>query len=531
MPKQILSGDEAREKLIAGVNKLADIVTITLGPKGCNVALDKKWIEPQVLHDGVSVAREIELEDPFENVAAKLVQQASTKTNDKAGDGTTTSALLAQEIVNKGMEYIKAGANPMHLKKGMLMAAQAVEAELTLDSQKIETEEQKIRVATISAGDKEIGKIVGEALHKIGKDGTTSVEEGSNFGVKLVIKEGMEFDKGYVSPHFATKENGDAELENPYILLTTHPIMIASDIAVFLRKFVEATNRKEIVIISPQIGGTALDTLVINRVNGGVLPLAIQAPFIGERQIEVLEDIAVLTGATVVYKDKTKLEEIPVEMLGMADKVFSSADESRIIGGNGSADLITKRAKSIDEDIEKTDSDFERAQLKQRLAKLVSGAAIFKVGGFTDVEMKDRKERVIDAVEATKSAIEDGIVAGGGIELFNIAHRLEKMIDPKKDINSGIHLVIDALKRPLNKLLENAGENVEEVINKIRAGKNDLLFGFDVENEKFGNMIEMGIIDPTKVTKNAVKNATSVASMILTTKAIVVDLPEEKKNV
>lgn len=534
MPKQIKTGAAARTHLVSGVTQLADIVTITLGPKGRNVGLDKKWTAPKVLHDGVSVAKEISLPDPFDNFSAELVKEASIKTNDKAGDGTTTSMLLAREMVAEGMKMVDGGANPMDMKKGMEKAAQEIIVAIDQETQPVTTREQIERVAVISAANEVIGKTIAEAIYKIGKDGTTSVEDSSGLGVTFEIKEGMEFDRGYASQHFATNEEGEAELETPHILITDHAVSIAADIAVFLKKFVEETNRKEIVIIAPRIDGTALDTLIMNKLRGGITPLGIFAPFVADRQRDVLEDIAVLTGGQVVYRDKTKLEDATVAMLGKADQVFADADHTKIIGGQGDPKAIEARATLIRNQIEKSESDYEKKQLKERLAHLVSGAAIFKVGGMTEVEASDRKERVIDAVEATKSAMEEGVVAGGGITLYKIANAILKRIGSIKtgmtDEMKGYALVVDAIQRPIKKIVENSGKKTEAIISKIEKEDGIPNYGYNVETEEYGDLLQMGVIDPTKVTKNAVQNAVSVAAMILTTEAIVVDLPETPKE-
>lgn len=531
MSKQIKTGKEARKHLVSGVTQLADIVTITLGPKGRNVGLDKKWTAPKVLHDGVSVAREISLPDHFDNFSAELIKEASIKTNDKAGDGTTTSMLLAREMVVNGMKLVDNGSNPMDMKKGMESAVQEIIKSLDKKTQSVTTKEEIERVAIISAGNDETGKIVAEAIFKIGKDGTTSVEDGSGFGVTFEIKEGMEFDRGYASPHFATNEKGEALLESPHILITDHLVVIASEVAPFLSRFVEQTNRKEIVILAPRIEGTALDVLLLNKIRGGVTPLGILAPFVADRQRDILEDIAILTGGKVVYRDKTKLEDTTVDMLGKADQVYSDAEMTKIIGGKGDQEAIEARANLIREQIKKSDSEFEQKQLKERLAHLISGAAIFKVGGMTEVETSDRKERVIDAVEATKSAVDEGVIAGGGIALYDIATKMNRYssIAETTDEQKGYILVVEALKAPIGKLITNAGRNPENILQSIMLDrKNDSDYGYNVESEVTGNMFDMGIIDPTKVTKNAVQNAVSVASMILTTEAIVCDIKEEK---
>jgi len=531
MAKQIKTGSEARQHLVSGVKQIADIVTITLGPKGRNVGLEKKWTSPRVLHDGVSVAREISLPDPFDNFSAELVKEASIKTNDKAGDGTTTSMLLARKMVVLGIQQIEdKESNPMDLKKGMEMAVKEVVEALDKKTKEVTTSEEIQRVAVISAGERAIGEKVAEAIYQVGKDGTTSVESGSGLDITYKIKEGMDFDRGYASPHFATNEKGEAILETPHILITDHVLSIGADVAVFLKKFVTETERKEIVVIAPRIDGTALDVLLLNKMRGGIAPLGVLAPFVADRQRDVLEDIAILTGGQVAYRGKTKIEDVTVEMLGKADQVYCDAEMTKIIGGFGNSKRIIERVELIREMIEKSDSEFEQKQLKERIAKLISGAVIFKVGGLTEVEAADRKERVIDAVEATKSAMEEGVVAGGGVTLYHIAQDLKSLssIVKENDIKAGFEIVRLALEQPIKTLLKNAGKNdkfIEEVLQKVSEDKKD--GGYNVETNSFGDMIQMGIIDPTKVTKNAVRNAVSVASMILTTEAIVVEIPED----
>lgn len=533
MPKQILSGDAARAKMLSGVKQLSDVVTITLGPKGRNVGLDKKWVEPKVLHDGVSVAREIELPDPFENYAVKLVQQTSSKTNDRAGDGTTTSTLLAGELVELGFKKVEAGANPMTMEKGISQAVSHVVSLLKRDTKQLTTNEEIKQVATISAADENIGDLIAQAVAKVGKEGViTADKESTIMGIELEVKEGMQFNKGYASPLFVTNpDKMEAEVQMPYILVTDYPILNALEIIGFIKRFVEELNRREIVIIAPEIAGAGLQNIILNKVRGGIDPIAIKAPGFAERQKDILEDIATLTGAQVIYRDKVKLEDAPIDMLGRADKVWCDAENTQIIGGAGEASAIEARANSIREAISKTKSDFEKTQLKERLARLVSGAAIIKVGGMTEVEIDEKKERVIDAVEATKSALEEGIIPGGGVELFQIAEELVDLKSTDKDIQAGIDIVLQSLKKPLHKLLSNAGANADEVIKTISnyEGESDA-YGYDVVGEKFGDLYEMGIVDPTKVTRNAIQNAASVASKILTTEFVVVDLPEKEKD-
>ncbi len=521
MAKQILRGNEARKKLLSGVQQLAETVTITLGPKGRNVGIERRFTENQVLHDGVSVAKEIDLPDPFENFGAQLVKQASSKTNDRCGDGTTTSMLLAHKMIEAGVIALDAGANPMTLKKGMESAKKEVLDALKQKTRPVTTKEEIAQVATISAADAEIGQTISEAMAKVGKDGVITVEESAGMTTEVEYKEGMELDKGYISPYFITDETkGEARLETPHLLITDEIITSPTDIGIFLQHFVKETNRQEIVIIASGVDGGALGVLVLNKDRGGIKPLAVFAPGFAERRKDILEDIAVLTGGTFIAKDKNiKWEDITASMLGKCDSVWADKDRMRIIGGFGTPEKIKTRADQIKEQIKKSTSDFEKEMLKQRLARLTSGAAIIKVGALTEVEMKERKERVIDAVEATKAAVEEGIIAGGGIALFNIAKDIGKSNDSNNDTRIGREIVREATIEPFYKLLENAG------IQFLPTADDE---GINVETGVVGNMFEMGIIDPAKVTRNALENAVSVASMILTTEAVIVELPEEK---
>ena len=533
MAKKIIYGPDARKKLLAGVRQVAETVTITLGPKGRNVALDKKWVEPQVIHDGVTVAREIDLPDFDENIGARLVRQASSKTNDKAGDGTTTSMLLAWKMIEYGMEHLEKNVNPMTMKKGIMKATDIAIAELKKISIPVNTKEQISQVASVSSADKELGAMIGEAMDKVGKEGVITVEESAGLATTIEYKEGMEFDKGYISAYFATNaEKMEAESEAPYILITDQIISDAQALASFLKKFVEKTNRQEIVIIASNIEGAALGTLLINKERGGIKPLGIFAPAFAERRKDILEDIAILTGGTVIARDKgMKIEDIALEQLGRADRVWCDGERTKIIGGMGKSELIQSRAQQIRDLIAKTDSDFEKDKLKERLARLTSGAAIIKVGAMTEVELKEKKERVIDAVEATKSAVEEGIVAGGGITPYSLAKNVAegKNKETNEHVKAGMDIVYRALITPIHKILENAGVEPKNIIAQIEVA-NSRNYGYDVETEEFGDLIKKGIVDPTKVTRNAIQNAASVASLILTTEATVTDIEEEKKK-
>lgn len=534
MSKKIITGVECRKKLLSGVKQLAEIVTITLGPKGRNVGLDKKFIEPIVLHDGVSVAREIDLPDPFENFGARLVQQASSKTADRAGDGTTTSTLLAWKIIEEGIKYMdQLDANPMIMKKGIEKAVKNIVKELKKESQKVKTKKEIEQVATVSAASEELGKMIAEAFNRVGKDGVITVEGSESIYTTIEYKEGMEFNKGYVSPYFITNpDKMEAEIIGPHILITDHSITSAQEIVKFLDRFVTEKKREDIVIIADNVDGPALNALLLNKDRGGIKPLAVFAPAFAGRKKEILEDIAILTGGTVISKEKgIKIEEVTPDMLGYAEKVWADAERTKIIGGIGSKEAIKARANQIKDQISKTESEFEKEKLRERLARLVSGAAIIKVGALTEVEFNDRKERVIDAVEATKSALEEGIIAGGGITLFNIYKKNSCTPEgwEKNDELIGEHIVYNSLADPMKKILENAGIDMKKVLKKLMLADNNI--GINIETEEEGNMFDMGIIDPTKVTRNAIENAASVAAQILTTQAIVTDIkPDDKKT-
>jgi chaperonin GroEL len=540
--KQIKYGKEARASILSGVTQMATVVTTTLGPKGRNVGIEKTWKDPDVIHDGVKVAKEVELEDPFENYGAQLVRQSSEKTADKAGDGTTTSMMLAYSMIKEGIKKIdEDGVNPMTMKKGMEMAVNVALAELLKISKPIDIKNQEAiaQVATISSADKEIGDKIGEAMAKVGRDGVITSEVHAGMDISVEFKEGMEFDKGFTSSQFINiPEKSEAEIEHPYILITDQYITSGQEVAEFLGKFYKKTQQKEIVLIVDKIEGAALLTLLANQARGNINSLAIFAPAFAERRKEILEDIAVLTGGTFISKDSNitidKIltvdgndEVLGIEKLGRADRVWCDENTTKIIGGFGEPAKIEERAKSIRSAIEKTKSDFEKEKLQERLAKLISGAAIIKVGARTEVELSDKQERVIDAVEATKAAVLEGIVAGGGVALLNCGVAVSKLVDPNKDIQAGIDVVAHALSEPIKKIFENAGLNPDKIIADIRMSR-DKNQGFDVETEKYGNMFEMGVIDPTKVTKNAIQNATSVAEAILSTEAVICKIPEEK---
>jgi len=538
MAKKVLYGTEARNKLLSGVNQLTDAVATTLGPKGRNVAIDKKWGAPNVIHDGVAVAKEIELPDAFENMGAQLVKEAASKTADIAGDGTTTATVLARSIVVEGIKMISAGANPMVMRRGLAKAGEGIVEELKALSKKI-TLADAASVATISAASEELGELIAEALKKVGgKDGVITVEEGKGLNTYVDHKEGMQFDKGFASQYFATNtDKMIAEIAEPYILITDKKISAIADLLPFLEKFVKVS--KNLVIIADDIDGEALATLVVNKLRGTFNALVVKAPGFGDRRKEMLQDIAILTGGTVISEELgKKLDTVEIEDCGRADKVNSDKENTSIIGGRGDKKSIVARVAQIKRQIEESTSDFDKEKLQERLAKLSGGVAVINVGAATEVELKDKKERVIDAVAATKAALEEGIVPGGAIALLNIAQHLNSKAFEKAGANKdeliGFEIVRSAIEEPFKMLMKNAGLSAGELIAKARtvSAKG---FGFDVlktesvETAEPIDMIKAGIIDPLKVVRTAVQNAISVATMILTTEALISDIPEEKK--
>lgn len=529
MAKQIKFGDEARQSMIRGVNTLAKAVVTTLGPKGRNVALDKKWGAPTVIHDGVSVAKEIELEDPFENMGAQLVKEAASKTNDVAGDGTTTATLLAQSIVNAGFKNITAGANPMIMKAGIDKAVTVVRDEITKMSKTVK-DADVAKVATISAQDDKIGTLIADALHKVGKDGVVTVEEGKGLTMEIEHKEGMEFDKGYASAYFVTDSaKMEATIQDAYILITDKKISAIADLLPFLEGFIKVS--KNLVIIADDIEGEALATLVVNRMRGTVNVLAVKAPGFGDRRKAMLQDIAILTGGTVVSEDTgRKLENVTVNDCGRADSVWADKDNCRIIGGKGEKKALADRVAQLKREIEDTTSDFDREKLQERLAKLAGGVAVINVGAATEVELKEKKERVNDAVAATKAALEEGIVPGGGVTLLRSRASLLKLKNslPEGDERVGVDIMYQALGEPIRWIAKNSGADDGWVVKTVEENKaND--YGFNAMTMEFGSMLAAGVIDPAKVTKSAVANAASIASMILTTEAMVTDIKEPEK--
>jgi chaperonin GroEL len=523
MAKLIKFDSEAREKLLKGVNTLTDAVAATLGPKGRNVALDKKWGAPNVVHDGVSVAKEIELEDPFENMGAQLIKEAASKTNDVAGDGTTTATVLAQALISEGLKNIQAGANPMVLRRGIEKATLLLVEELKKMSKKLTTPEEITQVATISAQNEEIGKIISEAIAKVGKDGVITVEEGRTLTMTVDYKEGMEFDKGYQSAYFVTdSDKMEANLEEPYILITDKKVSSMAELMPFLEKFVQVS--KTLVIIAEEIEGDALPTLVLNKLRGAFNVLAVQAPGFGDRRKAMLEDIAILTGGTVISEDTgRKLESVEVEDLGKAGRVTSTKDSTLIVDGKGSKKAIDSRIAQIRKELEESDSEFDKEKLQERLAKLTGGVAVINVGAATEIEMKEKKERVIDAVAATKAAIEEGIVAGGEIALIRAGKVLETVKGDGEEM-VGVRMVMDSIEKPFRKLISNAGYDEGVMLAKVLDLKGDM--GIDVSDGKVKDLVKTGVIDPVKVTRSALQNAASVAIMVMTTQVLITDKPE-----
>ena len=527
MAKQLKFSDDARQALMRGIDVVAKAVVTTLGPKGRNIALDKKWGAPNIVHDGVTVAKEIELKDPFENMGAQLVKESADKTNDVAGDGTTTATLLAQMMTQAGMKNVTAGANPMIVKKGIEKAVEAVVSELKKISKPIKNREEIEQVATISAGDSAIGAKISEALDRVGRDGVVTVEEGKGLTIDIEYKEGMEFDRGYVSAYFVTNpERMEAEIENAYILLTDKKITSIQDLLPFLEKFVKIS--KSLVIIADEVEGEALATLVVNKLKGTFNVLAVKAPGFGDRRKEMLEDIAVLTGGVVISEDTGRtFESIEITDLGQADKVWADKDNARIIGGKGDKKAINARITLLKSQIGKTDSEFDREKYEERLAKLSGGVAQINVGAATEIELNEKKERVKDAVGATKAAIEEGIVPGGGVALLRARKVLNDLKVDNEDEKVGVDIVNEALEAPLRWLAKNAGEDDGYVLRKVEEAK-DEDYGFNALTSEFGSMTKYGILDPLKVTRSALQNAASVAMMVLTTEGLVTDIPEEK---
>ncbi len=528
MAKQIKFSEDARRALERGVNELANTVKITLGPKGRNVVLDKKFGSPLITNDGVTIAREIELEDPFENMGAQLVKEVATKTNDVAGDGTTTATLLAQAIIREGLKNVAAGANPMILKKGINKAVDASVEELKIISKPIESKSAIAQVASISAGDETIGEIISEAMEKVGKDGVITVEESNTFGTTLDIVEGMQFDRGYVSPYMITDtEKMEAVLDEPYILITDKKISNIQELLPILEQIVQ--QGKKLLIIAEDVEGEALATLIVNKLRGTFTCVAVKAPGFGDRRKAMLDDIAILTGGQVISEELGfDLKETKVEQLGKARQVKIQKENTIIVDGAGDNRVIKDRIKQIKAQIEETTSDFDREKLQERLAKLAGGVAVIKVGAATETELKERKLRIEDALAATRAAVEEGIVPGGGVALLNTIKVVEELIkNASSDEKTGMQIVKRALEEPLRQIAENAGQEGSIIVEKVI--NSEIGIGFDALNEKYVNMIEAGIVDPTKVARSALQNAASISSMLLTTESVVTDIPEKEK--
>jgi chaperonin GroEL len=523
--KELKFNEDARRALQRGVDILADAVKVTLGPKGRYVVLDKKFGAPTITNDGVTIAREIEVEDPFENQGAQLVREVATATNDVAGDGTTTATVLAQAIVREGLKNVSAGANPMGLKRGIERAVEIVVADIKAQAKEISGKEDIARVATISARDREIGDVISDAIEKVGKDGVVNVEEGQTFGLELEFTEGMQFDKGYLSPYMITdSERMEANLDDPFILIANSKIGAVKDILPVLEQVIQAG--RPLLIVAEDVEGESLATIVVNKLRGTFQAVAVKAPGFGDRRKRMLEDIAILTGGEVITEEMgLKLENTTLSQLGRARKVVVDKDSTTIIDGAGDSDQIKSRIKQIKGEIESTDSDFDREKLQERLAKLAGGVAVVKVGAATETEMKEKKHRVEDALQATRAALEEGIVPGGGVALLNAAKSLKESADGDADEATGVRIIRRALEEPLRQLAQNAGLEASVVINDVRNAKKG--FGLNVDTGEMVDLVKAGIIDPAMVTRSALQNAASIAKNILTTEAIVVEAPEK----
>jgi chaperonin GroEL len=531
--KQLAFSEDARRRLKAGVDVLATAVATTLGPKGRNVGLDRKFGSPTITHDGVTVAKEIELADPFENMGAQLLKEAATKTNDIAGDGTTTSTVLAHAMVTDGLKNLAAGANPMMLKRGIEAAAKAIAEAITKQAIAIKTKEEISSVAAISAQDKEIGDLIAEVMDKVGKDGVITVEESKGLQFETEYVEGMQFDRGYISAYFVTDpEHMEAKIEEPYILIHDKKISAATDIVPILEKLVQI-GKRELLVIAEDIDGEALATLVLNKLRGMLNVIAVKAPGFGDRRKAMLQDLAILTGGTVITEELgRKLETVVIQDLGRAGKIVATKDDTTIIEGQGDPAKIKGRIEEIKVEIDKSTSDYDKEKLQERLAKLSGGVAVIRVGAATETELKEKKHRVEDALSATRAAVEEGIVPGGGVALINAREAIKDLKLDDEDSTIGINVVRKALEVPMMKITENAGQDgavVIDTVRRIQAEKKNKNIGFDVIKGEYVDMVKAGIIDPAKVTKGALENAASIAAMILTTEALVTDVPEKDR--
>ncbi len=524
--KDLRFNEEARRGLEAGVNKLADVVKVTLGPKGRNVVLEKKWGAPTITNDGVTIAKEIELEDPWENMGAQLAKEVATKTNDVAGDGTTTATVLAQAMVREGLRNVAAGANPMGLKRGIEQAVEKVVEEIANMARDIETSDEVAHVASISANnDTTIGKTIAEAMEKVGKDGVITVEEGQTFGLELEFTEGMQFDKGYISPYFITDpDRQEAVLDEPFILIANQKISSVNDLLPVLEKVMQAG--KPLLVIAEDVEGEALATLVVNKIRGTFSSAAVKAPGFGERRKAMLQDIAILTGGTVISEEVgLKLENVTTDMLGRARKVVIAKDNTTIVDGAGSEEDVKARIKQIEREIENTDSDWDREKLQERLAKLAGGVVVIKVGAATEVELKEKKHRIEDAVSATRAAVEEGIVPGGGVALLRAQSAVDKLRGGTDDEKTGRQIVRKAMEEPLRQIAFNAGFEGGVVVERVRSGEG--AYGFNAATGEYEDLLAAGVIDPAKVTRSTLQNAASIAALLLTTEALVAEEKEE----
>ena len=526
MAKMIQFGEEARRAMQSGVDKLANTVKVTLGPKGRNVILDKKFGSPLITNDGVSIAREIELEDPYENMGAQLVKEVATKTNDVAGDGTTTATLLAQAIIREGLKNVTAGANPILIRNGIKKAVDVAVEEIKNISKPVAGKEDIARVAAISAADEEIGTLISEAMEKVGNEGVITVEESKSMGTELDVVEGMQFDRGYVSPYMATDtEKMEALLDNPLILITDKKITNIQEILPILEQIVQ--NGRKLLIIAEDVEGEAMATLVVNKLRGTFNCVAVKAPGFGDRRKEMLQDIAILTGGEVISEELGRdLKEVTLDMLGQAESVKVTKENTTIVNGKGEKSLIQERIGQIKVQIEETSSEFDKEKLQERLAKLSGGVAVIKVGAATETELKERKLRIEDALAATKAAVEEGIVPGGGTAYVNVINKVAELTSEVADTQVGINIIVKALEEPMRQIAINAGLEGSVIIEKVKYSEAGI--GYDALNDKYVNMLQTGIVDPTKVTRSALQNAASVASTFLTTEAAVADIPQKE---
>lgn len=527
MAKDLKFSEDARQAMLRGVDKLANAVKVTIGPKGRNVVLDKEYVAPLITNDGVTIAKEIELEDPYENMGAKLVQEVANKTNEIAGDGTTTATVLAQAMIQEGLKNVTSGANPVGLREGIDKAVRVAVEALHDISQKVENKNEIAQVGAISAADEEIGKYISEAMDKVGNDGVITIEESNGLDTELEVVEGMQFDRGYQSPYMVTdSDKMIAELERPYILVTDKKISSFQDILPLLEQVVQSS--RPILIVADEVEGDALTNIVLNRMRGTFTAVAVKAPGFGDRRKAMLEDLAILTGATVITDDLgLELKDASIDMLGTANKVEVTKDNTTVVDGDGDDNSIDARVSQIKAQIEETDSDFDREKLQERLAKLAGGVAVIKVGAASETELKERKLRIEDALNSTRAAVEEGIVAGGGTALVNIYNKVEK-IEAEGDVATGVNIVLKALSAPVRQIAENAGLEGSVIVERLKQA--DAGVGFNAATNEWVNMLEEGIVDPTKVTRSALQHAASVAAMFLTTEAVVANIPEPESN-